>query len=284
MRRAPSRLAVRAAAITLPDLDHDRAGSLHAGSPRHRRPRGRERPGVVHSLTQLPGGQRANLTPGGHSGHHAPIVGAAGCGGEVIFEVVSARFLPLHWMRRKRRPGPARPERPSGSARPCSQHRLSRVLNHPRSGRGDGRRPVNSNAALSDAMRKSQARASSQPPPNAGPSTSAIVGHRCASSCSKSPALMASSAASASRPRSSAMSAPAAKIPGVMECTTSTQAACARRRARRIARPPSSGRWRCAYRACSGRSTAGGRRRGPRRWSDSSPPVSAARRSSGLAR
>lgn len=63
--------------IDAPDLDHDRASSLRAGSPRHLdRSRRRERPGTGHRLTQLPGDQQANLTPGRHSSHHARIVGA----------------------------------------------------------------------------------------------------------------------------------------------------------------------------------------------------------------
>ena len=78
------------------------------------------------------------------------------------------------------------------------------------------------NLACGEAIRRSQARASSQPPPYAGPSMTAMLGHRCASSRSNRPALMPRSAASASRSTISAMSAPAANTPGVVECTIST--------------------------------------------------------------
>jgi hypothetical protein len=57
-----------------------------AGSPRHPRPfRRPERPGTVHPLTQLPGDQQVNLTPGEHPGRHAQIVGTTCDSGEVVF-------------------------------------------------------------------------------------------------------------------------------------------------------------------------------------------------------
>ena len=86
MRRAPLRLLVRAALITVLDLDDNRASSSCAGSPRHpRQSHGRERLGIAHGLTQLPGNQQLSLLPSGHLGHHAQIVGTTRRTGETIF-------------------------------------------------------------------------------------------------------------------------------------------------------------------------------------------------------
>ncbi len=69
------------------------------------------------------------------------------------------------------------------------------------------------NIASGAAIRRSQAYASSAPPPSAQPSTAARVGSGRRCTRSKSRLLMPRSASSRPRSRSSAMSAPAAKTP-----------------------------------------------------------------------
>ena len=84
VRRAPSCPLLRA--VTVPGLDHDRASPLRPGRPGHPRlPCRHERLATVDPLTQLPGDQQADLTPGRHPGHHAAIVGTPCDSGEVVF-------------------------------------------------------------------------------------------------------------------------------------------------------------------------------------------------------
>jgi len=95
MRDVPHRIPARA--VTVPDLDNDRASSLHAGSPRCPRqqpPRRHERDGTGHQLIQLPGDQQLNLTPSGQSGHHAQIGGATCDSGGAVFRVAAVRMTP----------------------------------------------------------------------------------------------------------------------------------------------------------------------------------------------